>query len=102
SRQAHWRYRPEGQPFFCVLNYMDTHQSRASRDSYAKFQSEVQARLAPDEIHDPARAPLPPCYPETAVARRTVARYYDCITTLDHFVAQTLEELVQAGLANDT
>jgi N-sulfoglucosamine sulfohydrolase len=102
SRHAHWRHRPEGKPFFCVLNYMDTHQSRASRDSYAKFQSEVQVRLAPDEIHDPALAPLPPYYPETPVARRTVARYYDCITTLDHFVAQTLEELVRDGLANDT
>ena len=81
---------------------MDTHQSRASRQTYGWFQEKVQSRLSPEEIHDPAKAPLPPFYPKTEKARRTIARYYDCITTLDHFVAKILGELEEDGLADDT
>lgn len=102
SSQAHWRNRPEGKPFFCVLNYTDTHQSRTSRNAYQWFQERVQSRLQPDEIHDPDQAPLPPHYPETDIARRTVARYYDCISTLDDFVAKTLADLESDGLADET
>ena len=102
SRQAHWRNCPEGKPFFCVFNYIDTHQSRGSRDDYGRFVQNVQARLSNNRIHDPAEAPLPPHFPRSAVARRTVARYYDCITTLDDFVAKTLEELAADGLEDDT
>jgi N-sulfoglucosamine sulfohydrolase len=102
SGDAHWRKRAEGQPFFLVFNYMDTHQSRASRQTYEWFQEQVQSRLKPEEIHDPAKAPLPPFYPETKTARRTIARYYDCITTLDHFVGKILGELKEDGLAEDT
>ena len=99
---AHWHKRAQGQPFFLVFNYMDTHQSRASRQTYEWFQEKVQSRLSPEEIHDPAKAPLPPFYPETETARRTIARYYDCITTLDHFVAKILGELEEDGLTDDT
>ncbi|MBL9155188.1 MAG: sulfatase-like hydrolase/transferase [Verrucomicrobiales bacterium] len=102
SATAHWRGRPAGKPFFCVLNYMDTHQSRSSRDDHADFVGKVQSRLTAAEIHDPAAAPLPPYYPDTPTARRTVARYYDCITTLDHFVRDTLADLEADGLAQDT
>ena len=102
GKQAHWRNRPVGKPFFCVINYVDTHQSRTSRDDYTSFQTNVQSRLSTAEIHDPAQAPLPPFYPDTPTARRTVARYYDCITTLDHFLAKTLADLESDGLAEDT
>jgi uncharacterized sulfatase len=100
--RAHWRKRSPGQPFFCVLNYMDTHQSRASRDSYAQFVEKVQSRLPAGRIHDPAKAPLPPHYSASDTARRTVARYYDCISTLDDFVGKTLADLRADGLAEDT
>jgi len=102
SKKAHWRNRPAGKPFFAVFNYLDTHQSRTSRDDYASFQTNVQSRLSAEEIYDPAKAPLPPFYPDTPTARRTVARYYDCITTLDHYVAQMLADLEADGLAEDT
>lgn len=102
SPKAHWRNRPAGKPFFCVLNYMDTHQSRASRDDYAQFVEKVQSRLPRERIHDPAKAPLPPHYPATDIARRTIARYHDCITTLDDFVGRTLADLKADGLAEDT
>ena len=102
SNQAHWRKRPAGKPFFSVFNYTDTHQSMTSRDDYTAFAKKVQSRLSPGEIHDPAKAPLPPYYPDTPTARRTVARYYDCISTLDVWVKEKLAELEADGLAQDT
>jgi len=102
SKTAHWRKRPEGKPFFSVFNYTDTHQSMTSRDNYADFEKKVQVRLSPGEIHDPAKAPLPPYYPDTPTARRTVARYYDCISTLDVWVKEKLAQLEADGLAQDT
>jgi len=102
SASTHWRNRPSGKPFFCVFNYMDTHQSRDSRDDYAVFKANVQSRLKPEEISDPARMALPPFYPDSPVARRTLARYRDCITTLDRFVAKTLADLEADGLAENT
>ena len=102
SKTAHWRKRPAGKPFFSVFNYTDTHQSMTSRDDYDAFAKKVQSRLSPGEIHDPAKAPLPPYYPDTPTARRTVARYYDCISTLDVWVRDILADLQADGLAQDT
>ncbi len=100
--QAHWRNRPEGAPFFAIFNYVNTHQSRASRDDYADFVDRVQSKLAPEQIHDPAKAPLPPHYPDSEISRKTVARYHDCITSLDNYVASLLGDLEKDGLAEDT
>jgi len=102
SKTAHWRKRPAGKPFFSVFNYGDTHQSMTSRDDYADFLKKVQSRLSPGDIHDPAKAPLPPYYPDTPTARRTVARYYDCISTLDVWIRDMLHDLEVDGLAQDT
>jgi N-sulfoglucosamine sulfohydrolase len=102
SETAHWRNRAEGQPFFAVFNDLTTHQSRSMSWSYEEFQKEVQSRLDDDEIHDPAAAPVPPYYPDTPVIRRTIARYYDCITAMDKDVGRILAELEEDGLAGDT
>jgi uncharacterized sulfatase len=69
---------------------------------YEQFQEEVQSRLSADEIHDPDRAPVPPYYPDTPVVRKTLARYYDCITAMDKNVGRILAELEEDGLADDT
>jgi arylsulfatase A-like enzyme len=102
SETAHWRGREKGQPFFAVFNDPTTHQSRSMSWSYEQFQKEVQSRLTADEIHDPAAAPVPPYYPDTEVVRRTIARYYDCITVMDKNVGRILAELEEDGLAEDT
>ncbi|RME96196.1 MAG: DUF229 domain-containing protein [Verrucomicrobia bacterium] len=102
SPQADWRGRREGQPFFCVINLMTTHQSRTSVWSFEQFEREIGSQLRPEERHDPNRAPLPPFYPDTALARRTWARYHDCITLMDRQVGEILARLEQDGLAEDT
>ena len=102
SGKAHWRGRKPGQPFFSIFNIETTHQSRASVWSHEQFEEKVGSRLKPEERHDPAKAPLPPYYPDTPESRRLLARYYDCITAMDMEVAELLRQLETDGLADDT
>ncbi len=102
SAGAHWRKRPAGKPFFAVFNCMTTHQSRTSVWPHEQFEKEIGAKLSPDLRHDPAAADLPPYYPDTPEARRTWARYHDCITRMDQEVAELLRQLDSDGLADDT
>jgi len=85
-----WRGRNEGQPFFCVINFTGTHESRARSRPGAKLN------------HDPAKAQLPPYYPDTPVVRRDWAQYHDNITAMDAQVAAVLRQLEADGLADDT
>ena len=102
SDKGHWRGRKAGQPFFCVFNDMVSHQSRTMVWPYAQFKSKVQSLLSPAERHDPAKAPLPPYYPDTPITRRTVARCHDCITVLDKNVGKLLKQLDDDRLADET
>ena len=85
-----WRGRAKGQPFFTVINYTGTHESRA--------RSKPSDKLA----HDPAKATLPPYYPDTPAVRRDWAKYYDNITRMDQWFADALRQLDADGLADDT
>lgn len=100
SNKAHWRNRGPGQPFFAVFNINTTHESqiRQPDDSFA----EKTARLRPQDRHDPAKAVLPPYYPDTPVVRQDWARYYDLITAMDLQVADMLRQLDEDGLTDNT
>lgn len=100
--QAHWRQRNEGQPFFTVFNLMETHQSRSSVWSWEEFERLATARLSPGERAKPEAMKLPAFYPDTPLARRTVARYYDCVRIMDKEVGRILRELEADGLAENT
>ena len=104
SGQAHWRSdeRKEGQPFFAVFNDMSTHQSRTTVWPHEVFIREVQSKLPKEEIHDPAKVPLPPYYPDTPVIRREWARMYDCVSVMDRNTGRLLRELEEDGLADNT
>jgi N-sulfoglucosamine sulfohydrolase len=94
-----WRGRAEDQPFFCVVNLTATHESRIRSDASRKA---AEQKLTPAERHDPAKAVLPPYYPDTPVVRRDWAQYYDNLTMTDKDVANILEQLEADGLADDT
>lgn len=104
SDTAHWRSeeREKGQPFFSVFNHMVSHQSRTMVWPYGAFETHVQSALSADELHDPGKAPVPPYYPDTETVRKTVARFYDCVTVMDQQVGRLLEQLEEDGLADDT
>ena len=102
GEQAHWRQRKPSQPFFAIFNLMTSHQSRTMVWPYAQFKSEVQSKLAIDQRHDPAMAPIPPYYPDTPLVRKTVARFYDCVSVMDAEVGEILKQLSEDGLADNT
>ncbi|HNY78673.1 MAG: sulfatase-like hydrolase/transferase [Sedimentisphaerales bacterium] len=100
SSSAHWRNRPNGKPFFAVINFTTTHESQIRNRSDAMLKR--LAGLGPAERHDPAQAVLPPYYPDTPRVRQDWAQYYDLITLMDRQVRQVLDDLEQDGLADDT
>jgi uncharacterized sulfatase len=100
SGKAHWRNRPKGVPFFCVINLTSSHESQV-RQPAASF-AKLRSSFKPEEIHDPAKATLPPYYPDTPVTRRDWANYYDVVTGMDKQVGNILKQLDEDGLADDT
>jgi len=99
--KAHWQNRSDKQqPFFAVFNYVGTHES-AVRGDEPKY-SRVISTLSPEELHDPAALELPPYYPDTPKVREDWARYYNCVTAMDKWVAERLAELDEAGEAENT
>lgn len=89
SRQAHWRKRTPGTPFFSVFNSELTHES--------------SLWLVPATGHtDPAAVPVPAYLPDTANIRTDRAHYYDNLERMDAWVAARLAELDADGLAEDT
>ena len=105
SATAHWRNRNAGdrdKPFFCVFNDMTSHQSRSMVWPYEKFQKEVQSQLPAEQIHDPSKVSVPPYYPDTPQVRKTLARFYDCVSVMDQNTGKLLRQLVEDGLAENT
>ncbi len=104
SPKAHWRNskRRQGQPFFSVFNIMTSHQSRSMVWPYPVFKKHVQSKLSASEIHDPKKAPVPDYYPDTPLIRKTISRYYDCVTAMDKRVGEIMNQLREDGLADST
>lgn len=94
SNQAHWRKRPKPQqPFFSVFNHEVTHES-------CLFP--VQDRKPSSPPLDRALVRIPPYQPDTPELRDDWGRYHDHIHTMDSMIAEKLDELEKAGLAEDT
>jgi N-sulfoglucosamine sulfohydrolase len=100
SRQAHWRNRGKDQPFFAIFNFTSSHESRIRQPEQAYRR--MIADFTPEEIHDPAKAPIPPYHPDTPEVRKDWARYHDTITYMDKEVAGVLAQLEEDGLADNT
>ena len=95
--EAHWRDRPEGTPFFSVINFMTTHEGPINDDT-----RETERLDALAERHDPTQATLPPYFPDTPEMRRIWARAYDLATAMDAQVGEVLQQLEADGLAETT
>lgn len=84
-----WKKRTEGQPFFCVVNIGDSHESRAHGE-LGKTRN------------DPAKMKLHSYHPDLPVIRRNYAKYADAVENMDKKVGQCLAELEKDGLAENT
>ena len=101
NKKAHWRNRRDaGQPFFAVFNLTITHESKVGTPIDRIPAAERE--LPPADRHDPAKATLPPYYPDTPVIRERWAHYYDLITVMDRQAGAILDELEKDGFADNT
>lgn len=89
SNQAHWKKRPEGQPFFAVFNSTKSHES--------------QIRTRPHkQITQPEDVRVPAYHPDTPEVREDWAQYYDKVSEADADAGRHLKTLADEGLAEDT
>ncbi|MFW6246056.1 MAG: sulfatase-like hydrolase/transferase [Tangfeifania sp.] len=91
SRDAHYKNRAEGQPFFAVFNTTISHES-----SIHNSIPNEKLRHSPDEV------PIPPYHPETPAMKHDWAQYYDKVEDMDTQIGKWLQELEDAGLADNT
>jgi len=85
-----WRDRPAGASFFSVINLTVSHESR----NWPKKNEKL--------VHDSAKTPVPPYYPDTPVIRENIARYYDNVTKMDTQAGEILDRLENDGLSENT
>ena len=91
SSSAHWRNRPDPeQPFFAVFNPTRTHESG------------MWPEKCPSPTFDPAAMKLPPYFPDTPKVREAMARMYTNIEYNDRLFGETLQQLEDDGLAENT
>ncbi|MCE7066622.1 sulfatase [Dyadobacter sp. CY326] len=102
SAKAGWWNRKPGQPFFAVVNYNDSHQSRTMTDSYAKYTEEVLNEL-PDaeQIADDAFE-MPSIYRDSPEMRKQFARVYNSIKLTDNKIGELLQHLQDDKLRDST
>jgi arylsulfatase A-like enzyme len=91
GKNAHYKNRKPGQPFFHVKNFGVSHESSIHK-------SIPNSKLK----HDPQKVKLPPYHPDTEEMRHDWAQYYDKITKLDSQVGAILKKLEKDGLAENT
>ncbi len=89
SKQAHYKNRAQGQPFFAVFNYTKTHESKIRNRPHTA-------------VTDPANLTLPPFWPDVPEIRTDFGQYYDNIAKMDRWFKQKLEELKAEGLDDNT
>jgi N-sulfoglucosamine sulfohydrolase len=91
GKDAHYKNRPTGQPFFAIFNSTLSHESSIHKS-------------VPDEKlrHRPENVTLPPYHPDTPEMRHDWAQYYDKIEDMDIWVGKILQELKESGEAENT
>lgn len=89
SNKATYKNRKPGQPFFAVFNTSISHESSIHK-------------LVDTLRHDPEKVPIPPYHPHTPEMKHDWAQYYDKIEMMDRWVGERLQELEDAGLAENT
>ncbi len=125
SPYAHWRNRDNGQPFFSIFNFTETHESGLfepygfreietrhyqSGDRNYKWKnygaSHAQNRMAeedtPIHISKDTKFNIPPYLPDTEVVRRDMWKLYNNIAEMDRQVGSVLKQLEDDGLLENT
>ncbi|MCL2742829.1 MAG: sulfatase [Planctomycetaceae bacterium] len=88
NKNAHWKNRKDGQPFFAIFNFVVTHESQIRNEHKLK--------------RNPDLTPVPKYHPNVPEIRRDWTQYHERITEMDAMCGEKLKELDEAGLTEDT
>ncbi|MEZ4777195.1 MAG: sulfatase [Bacteroidia bacterium] len=91
SKNAHWRNRAPGQPFFAIFNFEVTHESR--------IWTKAEDSLWVDEDLD---VPVPPYLPDNEIGRKDIRRMYSNIKEMDAQVGEIIRQLKEDNLLDST
>jgi arylsulfatase A-like enzyme len=118
SPYAHWRNRGEGQPFFSVMNFTETHESglfepyghryieqrhheSGNRDFKWK-EGRLSEEDTPKHLSKDTKFKIPPYLPDTEVVRRDMWKLYNNIAEMDAQLGAVLKQLEEDGLLENT
>ena len=93
SKNASWRNRAEGQPFFHVFNINTTHEGVLH---FTKEDMKTPTKANPNDMF------VSPKHPNTELFRYTVATYHDKIKSMDEELGSVVSELKKDGLMDNT
>ncbi len=102
SQEAGWWSRAEGQPFFSVFNFNNTHQSRTFTNPYPLYEEQVLDHLAPNERIAAADIELPAFYKDTPALQKELSRTYNALKKVDKEIDTLLTRLEKEGLKEST
>ncbi len=86
GKEAHWRNRAEGQPFFSVFNFEVCHESGIWK------QGKNELLVSPDSV------PVPPYFPDNEVVRHDLAVNYSNLKRMDDQIGKIIQQLKDDGL----
>jgi len=90
SKDAHYKNRKQGQPFFAVFNLEVCHESK------------IWERATDSLLIDTTKLTIPSFYPNHHLIRKDIARHYSNITEMDKQFGKLIEELKTLGLWENT
>ena len=90
SKEAHWRNRPKGAPFFAVFNFQITHESQIWRQADQPL------------LVDPNSLTVPPIFPDNSIIRKDLAVNYSNLMRLDQQIGVIIDKLKATGQYDNT
>jgi arylsulfatase A-like enzyme len=102
SGKAGWWNRKQGQPFFSVFNFNDSHQSRTMTDTYSQYVKEVLDELPEKDRIGENDFEMPPIYRDSPEMRKQFARVYNSLKLTDNKIAALLKRLEDDHLRDST
>ncbi|NQZ59425.1 MAG: sulfatase [Lentisphaeraceae bacterium] len=89
STTLNWNELKQKQPFFQVLNFIASHESKVHQK-------------VPNRGHQTANTTLRSYHPDLPQIRQDYAKYHDAITEMDAQIGTALKQLQESGLAENT